>query len=171
MKTILSVGLLLLYLPVFSQKNSVDSFSRELNRLLTAKHDYEKFKEFAKKTPDRYVRLRDSCYRSYVNQVDKIKNRSSEYIKYIDSELQDPSLDKESLFFYSYPNPLLASFDFNKYKISKRDFYRVIKHTLLERDARILPETLDDIPFPVRRDYYRPFKLQTEKDFFTEEPK
>jgi len=169
MKTMITIGLLLVSHLVFQQKNNRSPFLQELNKLLTVKHDYEKFKALAKDALERHVRLRDSSYRVYVAQVEKIKNRSSEYIKHIDRELQNPELDKKSLFFYSYPNSLTSSFDPNKYKISRRDFYRVVKHTLLERDAKLLPETLDDIPIPVRRDYYRHFKLQTEKDFSTEE--
>jgi len=88
---------------------------------------------------------------------------------YIDRELRKPKPDKAKLLLYSYKDPLLSVFDRNEYMISKWDFYRAIKY-LLERDARALPETLDDFPFPIKRDHYESFKLQREEDFFTERP-
>jgi len=171
MKTLITIGLLLASQLAFSQRNSLDSLlSMEIGRLMKAKNQYEMFKARAGKgTEGRYTHSRDSSYRAYLAQIRKIKKSSAQYINYIDRELQNLELDKK-LFFYSYPNPIMSVFDRNEYMISKWDFYRAIKY-LLERDARALPETLDDFPFPIKRDHYRPFKLQTEKDFFTEVPK
>jgi len=148
----------------FSQKNNADSLSRELDRLLSAKEQYEKFKGLAEKRSERYTHLRDSSYREYIARINKIKRSSAQYMKYIDGELQNPELDKKLRLFYSYANMSLP-IDPNEYTISRRDFYRVIKHTLLEGNAKILPETLDDIPFPIKRDYYK-FKSQTQKGIF-----
>jgi len=164
MKTIITIGLLLVSLQAFPQKNNVDSLSRDLGWLLKEKLDYEKFKKIAEGRLERYGHLRDSSYIAYLARINKIKRSSAQYIKYIDGRLQNPELDKE-LLLYNYVDPLLSFFDPNEYTISLRDFYRVIKHTLLERNAKVLPETLDDIPFPVRRDYIE-FKSQTQEGTF-----
>lgn len=167
MKTMMTIGLLLVFQLTFSQKRSLDSFSLELGRLITAKHHYERFREYATEKPERYTRSRDSSFNAYIAQINKIKNNSVQYIKYIEREIRKPELANE-LLFYNYVEQLLP-FDPNEYTISKRDLYKVIKYTLLERDNKILPETLNDIPFFIKRDYQKPFKLQQKEDYFKRE--
>lgn len=103
MKSELSIFLLLISLQSFSQKNTTDSIARDLNRLIYAKIDYEKFKSFAESNPSRHSDTRDSSYKKYINQVNKIKRHPKVYLTYINAAIRKPELAEE-LMFYNHIN-------------------------------------------------------------------
>src|SRR3546814_390778 len=103
MKSALLIFLLLISLLSFSAQNTTDSLAINLNRLIYAKIDYEKFKSFAESNPSCHSDTRDSSYKKYINQVNKIKSRPEVYLRYINAAVRKPELGEE-LMFYNHIN-------------------------------------------------------------------
>ncbi|WP_257670373.1 hypothetical protein [Parapedobacter tibetensis] len=140
MKSIVIIVLFSISHTGFSQIYDNDSMSMTLSQLVSYKVDYEKFKRDAELNPERYSKSRDSVYAAYIAQCNKIKSKPDQYLRYIDSALQRTELSEEHLF-YNFVN-MTIQFDANKYLISKRDLYLVIKYSLLVQNEDVLPEFL-----------------------------
>jgi len=169
MKTIITSLLLLIAPFAFSQNRPEIWFQQEIEKLIMCKNDYEKYKSFAESDPKRYEEKRDASYQAYRGQIDKIKRNAEQFLKYIDTAVNNPELIKKTLP-YRHMNTTLP-FDPNAYFISKHDLLRVVKYCLLERDYAMLPERLDDIPITIKRDRYKPFKQQSIEDITKEKVK
>lgn len=167
MKNTILIILLLAFDTAFSKQE--DTLALELTKVVLTKIDYEKFEQLAQRNATRYSERRDSAYTEYIAQINKIKKNPAKNLKYIDTKMALPET-KKNPFFYNYVNTTLP-FDRNQYAISRYDFYRVIRHNLFEEKAAVLPKTLDDIPFPVKRDYSQPFKLQKMEDVIVDDKK
>lgn len=166
MKNYIIILLLAISQCTFAQEKWSQETEVLINRIIHAKVNYEQYRSFSEKRPQQYATKRDSCYHIYTESIKSLKNDPKTSIGHIDYVISQPKGPKDFNVHYSYTSErnIGLPYDRNKFTISKKDLYRVIKYYLFTQNADSLPELLDDVTIPIKRDHHPPFKLQTIED-------
>ena len=134
----------------YSQGNDRGPYSK-FQCLISLKRDYERLQYLSRNYPlDSITLIANFTYERYKAQVAEIKKNPGIYLKYIREELKykdTSNLNLRVLYkFLNFSDPSVMNYKTPYHYIRKRDFFKVIKYSLFDKDEDLLPEDFFELP-------------------------